>query len=126
MNMRVNASGSTKLQEFDEWTLKLGNGDILSVDVPDSMIQTKIVPNSQKNCNAEGDSMKEFCQKVFPNLAENISVPGWLDGRSILAPTNKEVTTLNSMMNEWLPGAGDKFTSSDILEDTEDILRNIM
>ena len=123
VNMRVNASGNSKLQEFDDWTLKIGNGQMESFEVPVSMMETKIVPNSPKNSNSEGESMRDFCQKIFPNLAENISVPGWLDGRSILAPTNKEVTTLNSMMNEWLPGAGDKFTSSDILEDTEDILR---
>ena len=123
VNMRVNASGNSKLQEFDDWTLKIGNGQMESFEVPVSMMETKIVPNSPKNSNSEGESMRDFCQKIFPNLADNISVPGWLDGRSILAPTNKEVTTLNSMMNEWLPGAGDKFTSSDILEDTEDILR---
>ena len=27
------------------------------------------------------------------------------------------------MMNEWLPGAGDKFVSSDTLEDNDDLLR---
>ena len=123
VNMRVNASGNTELQKFDEWTLGIGNGNVEIIDIPESMIETRIVPNSPRNSSSEGNSMKDFCQKIFPNIGENISVPGWLDGRSILAPTNKEVMSLNCMMNESLPGIGYKFSSSDMLDNTEDGLR---
>ena len=67
--------------------------------------------------------MLEFCQKIFPNIAENLSVDGWLDGRTILAVTNKEVGSLNTVMNDLLPGTGDIFCSSDTLENTDDLLR---
>ena len=123
VNMRVNASGDQQLQEFDKWTLKIGNGDFDSIEVPETMLETTIIANSKNNSSSEGIAMRDFCQKIFPDIADNISVPGWLNGRSILAPTNKEVNSLNEMMNEWLPGDGDKFRSSDTLDNNDDLLR---
>ena len=40
-----------------------------------------------------------------------------------MAVTNKEVASVNSIMNEMLPGSGDKFSSSDTLENNDDLLR---
>ena len=42
--------------------------------------------------------MKKFCQEVFPDIEANINTPGWLEGRTILAPTNKEVDVLNEVI----------------------------
>ena len=67
--------------------------------------------------------MKEFCKKIFPDIVQNLAVQGWLDGRVIMASTNKEVSILNEMMNEMLPGTGDVFCSSDTLENNDDLLR---
>ena len=57
--------------------------------------------------------MKEICQLVFPDIDKNINTPGWLEGRSILAPTNKEVDSINDVMQDWLPGTSIKFSSAD-------------
>ena len=94
-----------ELQKFDEWSLSVGNGDMEVLNIPESMIATKIIPNSKENPNAEGTSMKQFCQKIFPNIETNITVPGWLDGRAILATTNREVKTLNDVVCDMLPVA---------------------
>ena len=67
--------------------------------------------------------MKTFCQLVFPNMEENINTPGWLEGRSILAPTNKEVDAINDMMQDWVLGDGIKLSSADSLENPQDAFR---
>ena len=91
-NMRVKASGDPKLEEFDQWTLSIGNGstDDEAVPIPDEMI-TEIIPNTPTESWHEDDSMKRFCKLIFPDLETNITIPGWLEGRAILAPTNSEV-----------------------------------
>ena len=121
--MRVRADGNPELEAFDQWTLKIGNGFMDKVDIPSTMVATEITPNSSRNRNSEGDAMLDFCKNVFPNIEENLSKPGWLDGRTVMAVTNKEVASINSLLNEMLPGIGDKFSSSDTLENTDDLLR---
>ena len=122
-NMRVRASGDRELQKFDEWSLSVGNGEMDVLDIPESMIATRIIPNSKENPNAEGTSMKQFCQKIFPNIETNIKVPRWLDGRAILATTNKEVKTLNDVVCDMLPGNVTVIKSSDELDNSQDVLR---
>ena len=122
-NMRVRASGDPELEAFDAWTLSIGNGTMETLEVPDNIGVTKIIPNSSKNRNSEGQAMLQFCKEIFPNITENLSEEGWLDGRTILAATNKEVGSLNAVMNDLLPGVGDIFNSSDTLENSDDLLR---
>ena len=89
-NMRVRASGDPTLEEFDQWTLSIGNGANLNggVPIPKQMITT-IVPNTISEPKNEENSMRKFCQEIFPDINANIAAPGWLEGRTILAPTNK-------------------------------------
>ena len=70
------------------------------------MIATRITPNSRQNSSAEGDAMLHFCDKIFPNLADNIGDPNWIEGRAILAPTNKEVEMLNTKKSEQISQLG--------------------
>ena len=67
--------------------------------------------------------MKKFCRLIFPDLQTNISNPRWLEGRSILAPTNKEVSTINDLMQQWVPGSLTKLSSADTLENPNDAFR---
>ena len=122
-NMRVRACGDATLEAFDQWTLSVGNGSMESLDIPANMIATEITPNSSKNSNSEGQAMLDFCHQIFPDISRNISVSGWLKGRTILAVTNKEVASLNTMLNDMLPGTGTILSSSDTLENNEDLLR---
>jgi hypothetical protein len=123
-NMRVKASGDPVLEEFDKWTLSIGNGQDSngSVPIPNNMI-TEIKPNKKDETKNEEHSMKQFCQEVFPDIEVNIKKPGWLEGRTLLAPTNREVDTLNEMVQEWLTEKGIKLQSADTIENPEDCFR---
>jgi hypothetical protein len=123
-NMRVRASGDPELEAFDQWTLSIGNGDNddEAVLIPDDMV-TEIVPNTPKESWHEEESMKKFCKLIFPDLETNISNPGWLEGRAILTPTNSEVSTINEMMQQWVPGNITKLSSADTLENPNDAFR---
>ena len=87
------------------------------------MIATQITPNSSENRNSDGAAMLNFCRNVFPNIERNLVVPGWLDGRKIMVVTNKEVASINSVMDEMMPGNGERFSNSDTLENSDDLLR---
>ena len=65
----------------------------------------EIVSNTPTESWHEEHAMKEFCKQIFPDLENNISKPGWLNGRSILTPTNNEVSTINGMIQQWVPGS---------------------
>ena len=124
INMRVHASGDEQLEAFDRWSLSVGNGEVenLSIDAP-LQISTKIIKNSKDNPNSEGQAMRQFIDVVFPNLETNIRDPAWIEGRCILASTNKEVNIINEMIEELMPGNTDKLTSADSLQNSSDLLR---
>ena len=125
-NMRVKASGDSRLEDFDTWTLSLGDGtandDNNLVSIPESM-RFHIQPNTDLDNIAEATSMKDFCNTVFPDLPTNYTNTGWMAGRSLLAPTNKEVDTINDIMETWVPGMATKLTSADTLVDYQDVMR---
>ena len=123
-NMRVRASGDPTLEEFDKWTLSIGNGMVLNsaVPIPEEMM-TEIVPNTKLEPKNEEKSMKKFCQEVFPDIEANINTPGWLEGRTILAPTNKEVDAINQVMQDLMPEEGIKLSSADTIENPSDAFR---
>ena len=91
------------------------------VSIPKSMF-TKIIPNSKEYPKNEEISMKKFCEKVFPDLKNNLIVPGWLEGSAILAPTNREIDSLNSIIQERITGKGIVLLSADTLENPGDVL----
>ena len=122
-NMRVHASGDHRLEQFDQWTLSLGNGDMEKAAVPWSYVATKISPNSRLNRNAEEKAMKGFIQKVFPDLEINVQDKNWLEGRAILCATNSEVRMINEMMSSMLPGNRMTYNSADELQNNDDLLR---
>ena len=99
----------------------LGNGEQESITLPNEFLATEITPNSPKNRSTEGQAMKDFCMKIFPNLEENVVDPSYLNGRSILAATNKEVSMLNDIVIDMMPGESSLLRSADELGHTEDI-----
>ena len=125
-NMRVRASGDPVLEAFDTWTLSLGNGTAGQgglVPIPEGMAAEVVEPNTPQEPWREKQSMERFCREVFPDLTNNINLPGWLEGRAILTPTNKEVDMINNMVQDWLPGDGLALTSADAVENAEDAFR---
>ena len=123
-NLRVKASGDPKLEEFDRWTVSVGNGNDLDgrVQISRTMI-TQIIPNSKENPKNEENCMKKFCRIVFPNLESNLKKPNWLVGRTLLAPTNREVDSLNSVIQGMITGKSIVLQSADTLENPEDSFR---
>ena len=124
-NMRVKASGDPVLEQFDEWTLGLGNGTANNenerVIIPENML-IQIKCNMEDDKKVEEECMKELCRRVFPDLEMNLSDPTWLEGRAVLAPTNKEVDTINDLMETWMSGVSTKLSSADTLENYQHVM----
>ena len=124
--MRVRASGNPRLEEFDQWSVSIGDGEANNdnglVTIPQGMF-FEIKPNTEADKKAEENSMKEFCSTIFPDLQRNMTCAGWLNGRSMLAPTNKEVDSINDLMETRVSGVTTKFSSADNLENYRDVMR---
>ena len=123
VNMRVRASGDKQLEDFDNWMLSIGNGQIDDVTFPAEMINTVVTPNSKENPNSEGQAMEQFCDAIFPDLKHNIMDRSWIEGRAILAATNVEVNMINDLLSSRLPGSADVLRSSDQFDNDQDSLR---
>ena len=119
-NMRVRAGGDPTLELFDAWTVKVGEGTSNDGEGTVKLSSDNI---SIINSNLVEKSMKEFCTKVFPDFERNVLNTKWLEGRCILAPTNKDVDCVNDMMEKMVPGTSVKLFSSDNLENYADIMR---
>jgi ATP-dependent DNA helicase PIF1 len=127
-NMRVLLSNEPNTHDFDEFTLQLGNGSIEAiedtdlVEIPDDMLM-EIEPNTPKNQEAEKKSMNNLADHVYPNLTTNFNRAGWMEGRAILAPTNKQVDHINNLITDSFPGNPIVLTSSDELINPDDFQR---
>ena len=127
-NMRILSSGNPHLIAFDEWTLKIGDGLTEKsagtdfVEMPEEMC-IEIKESSGGNVKAEMESMKALAEKVYPNIGKNHQKIGWMDGRAILAPTNKKVTDINNLISESFPGEPVVLTSSDEIINPQDLQR---
>ena len=127
-NMRVKASGNPLLEAFDKWTLSIGNGETPTVEhsdmieIPEDMC-LKIEEKSAKNPDSETKAIQALTDHVYPNLKTDIFIPGWMDGRAILAPTNKQVDLINNLIMDSFPGQPSILTSSDELSNADDLSR---
>ena len=127
VNMRIRRFGAApELQDFDDWTISIGDGSAHNVNgqvrIPEEHY-FKINPNTIANKKAEEKSMNDFIDLIFPNLAANLSSREWLKGRCILAPTNKEVDTLNDLLEARVPGNSILLSSSDNLDEYNNVMR---
>ena len=123
-NMRVRTSGNQELQNFDNWTLSIGDGQSGDISLRSEMVVTEIKRNKKGAMGLEGDSMREFCSKVFPQIGQGLDLSSnWLAGRAVLATTNREVESLNQVVSDMIPGEYQTFSSADTLENSEDLLR---
>ena len=126
-NKRVTArrGGGTvdrTLQEFDAWTLSIGDG---TAPVVEGENQIQLPPNLcvEIDPTATEDSMSKFCEEIWPHLELNYMEENYLGGRAILAPTNKKVDRVNDLLTKKLPGQEVVLVSADMLTDQEDPFR---
>ena len=122
VNMRVHASGDVILENFDRWLLSIGNGSIPVVS------DNKLIELPEELCTTidkddEKLSMQQFCDMLFPDLDRNIKDEGWLNGRVILAPTNREVDKINNHLVDQMAGELISLYSSDCLDNDKDAYR---
>ena len=83
----------------------------------------EIVPRTLKDPYTETKAMQELADHVYPNLSKSHLKKGWLDGRAILAPTNKQVDEINNLIADSFPGQPHILTSSDELVNPGDFAR---
>ena len=127
-NMRTKLSNSPDAEAFDAFTLSIGDGSIEVIEDTDliemsSIMCIEIEQNTKNNPYAEKESMMKLVEHVYPNLIGNFSKNGWLSGRAILAPTNKQVDQINNLITDSFPGTLVVLTSSDELIDPDDFGR---
>jgi ATP-dependent DNA helicase PIF1 len=92
------------------------------LEIPEELC-FKIEEKTIKNPTAEKDAMIALADHVYPNLTENIKISSWMDGRAILAPTNKQVDAINNLIIDTFPGQPCILTSSDELSNPDDMSR---
>ena len=127
-NMRVLLSEDPDTGWFDAFTLKIGDGSLETVNNTDMIeipeeIFLKIEANTLSDRGAEKNSMKCLIEHVYPNLNKNFKLTGWMEGRAILAPTNKEVDQINNIIADSFYGQPAVLTSSDELVNPDDFQR---
>ena len=90
----MRASGDPILEEFDKWTLSIGNGVNLNggVLIPQEMI-TEIVPNTQTEPKNEELSMKKFNKILQCRIVES--------GRIVLIPRITFISKPREYPFEW-------------------------
>ena len=90
----MRASGDPILEEFDKWTLSIGNGVNLNggVLIPQEMI-TEIVPNTQTEPKNEELSMKKFNKILQCRIVES--------GRIVLIPRITFIPKPREYPFEW-------------------------
>ena len=67
--------------------------------------------------------MQKLAEHVYPHLIRNHRKKGWMDGRAILAPTNKQVDEINNLITDSFPGIPCVLTSSDEVVNPDDLHR---
>jgi ATP-dependent DNA helicase PIF1 len=128
VNMRVKASGNLKLEDFDRWTVSLGDGTAKTVgedglvEIPLQMC-VPIKAATEQDPEAETKSMQRFAELIYPNLQRSQTDPSVFVGRAILAPTNKRVDSINYEITKMMPGKAFPLYSSDVLDNPSDMFR---
>ena len=124
VNMRVQATGDSELEAFDKWCLSLGNGTIPVINGDDivKLPEDLCIRIGEKTAE-ESVTMSGFCDLIYPNIELNSGNSNWLEGRAILAPTNRMVDKINQEITNKLPGEPIVLLSSDDLDNPEEAFR---
>ena len=101
-NMRVLKHGrNSQLAAFDAWGVSLGDGRAPMVGDPGE----ELVKLPVELCFPikENQGLEAFCATIYPNMAACHMEVDYMQGRTILAPTNASVATINSYLMTQLP-----------------------
>jgi len=96
---------------FANWLLCLGNDELETIDEDYiKCLNMMVLPPMDTRAMA---------MAIYPRLHEGQAINEYLRECAILAPRNKEVSLINTMVLSYLPGAQVNFLSADSAEDTE-------
>ena len=104
-NMRVMAhSEDAVLNQFDAWAVSLGDGTAAVVGEPlEELIQLPQALFYQVQEDQVQQGMREFCDIIYPDLAQRFREVDFMQRRAILAPTNENVRKINDYLMTLLP-----------------------
>ena len=106
-NMRLQPPNADS-NNFAEWILKLGNGELGEVDS-----QSNIVIPSDLLIDIGDDSIQSIVTATYPNLHSNYTDGKYSEERSILAPTNDVVNEINDYIIDLLASNEETYLSAD-------------
>ncbi len=118
----TDAAVNAAIDEYDEWTVSVGDGTAPVVE-GDNLIQLPEALCVEVDPAKPLDGMAKFCEEIWPRLEENYTDATYLEGRAVLAPTNKKVDEINDLLTWKLPGPGMTLLSADALTEQEDAFR---
>jgi hypothetical protein len=96
---------------FADWLLFLGNNKLESIDEDYiKCLNMMVLPPTDTQA---------MVVAIYPRLHEGQATNEYLHERAILAPRNKEVSLINTMVLSYLPSAQVNFLSADSVEDPE-------
>ncbi|XP_061372127.1 uncharacterized protein LOC133314637 [Gastrolobium bilobum] len=111
--MRLTSGNSNQnlmeIEEFSEWLLKIGDGD-LGDDVDGESIIT--IPDALLIKESE-DPLSDLVDFVYPNMLNHIFDPAFFKERAILTPKLADVAILNERLMSFIPGEERTYLSSD-------------
>ena len=107
-NMRILAAGSDlRLQQFDEWLLRVGNGTIAHCNSDSDYVvlpEERCIQINNQNQLTLKASMANLVNAIFPNLRERYTDRLWVSSSAILCPKNADVDEINKYCTSLLPG----------------------
>ncbi|XP_073820577.1 uncharacterized protein [Musca autumnalis] len=109
-NMRVALQNDLSAAEFSRQLLELGNGQI-PIDV-----STGLISFPENFCEFTS-SKEELISKVFPGIPQNYKNLDWIAERAILAAKNKDVDSLNLIIQSQIAGQLHTYKSVDSVTD---------
>ncbi|XP_021761437.1 uncharacterized protein LOC110726293 [Chenopodium quinoa] len=109
-----------QIQEFADWIIKFGEGDIAGVPITEEGEPNWIEMPHDFLITDDEHGLQNLINFVYPNLPSNYIDWEYLKDRGILAPTNNDVDELNLKILSMLPGNVQRYYSSDTLGHTED------
>ena len=97
-------SDDANLAQFDTWAVSIGDGTA----PPAGALEEELIRLPSELCYQvqEGriqEGMREFCELVYPDLAQRFGELDFMQGRAILAPTNQSVDLINNYLMSLLP-----------------------
>ncbi|KAL2898409.1 ATP-dependent DNA helicase PIF1 [Bienertia sinuspersici] len=107
-------------EEFADWILKVGEGNILGVSTTEEGEPCWIEILNDYLISDDANGLQNLINFVYPDLPSRYTNWEYLKERGILAPTNDDVDGLNSTILSMLPGDVQSYYSSDTLVRTRD------